>query len=315
MTGHHPLAAVALCTLSACGAPEGDDTAAPAVAPCDTCLLTDDLNYDYAPDLTAPSWQVAPGVDLRVSWADLTTDLLGHALDPASLDRALLLVFPELTPDEILDGLAHDTIDQPDVTLAMTCTPQESRCALSDFHLAGNHLDVHQYLLEGSGTWLVAPGREGEAGIATLALFAAQEGAEPVEERSIAQGEAALQVEVDLAPRGAIAVQEGAFPVLDWSGLTVDALGNPISLSRTDRLRVGRYDLDEQELEERFLDIELLAVETWEVDTTGQTSWDTARISGFPGFTAGDTWLVVLECSTCMNPAPRFLGRVDVIGS
>lgn len=305
-----------LSLLGGCGGgavSSGDDTGSASAAPCDPCAITDAHNYHYAPTLSAPEWTVASGLDLRISWAGLTADLLGHALDPSSLDRALLLVFHDLSAAEILDGMAHDRLDQSSVTIALTCTPQDSGCNLSDFNLMGNHLDVQQYLVEGSGTWVVAPGWTGQAGVASLALFTADDGAEAQVEREIPDGAAALEVQAELAPDGAIPVADGSHPVFDWSALTVDALGNEIALSRSDRLRIGRYDMEPAAMEAAFLDLEMLATETWEVDVTGRTSLPTQEVSGFPGFVAGPTWVLTLECSTCMNPAPRFLGLVEVV--
>ena len=312
-----PLASLSLALFAACGdgdgARTGDDTGPVQQTPCDPCILTDAHNYHYAPTLTAPTWTVAPARDLRISWAGLTVDLLGHDLDPTTLDRALLLVFDGLTAPEILDGMAHDRLDQSQVTIALTCTPKEAGCLLSDFNLAGNHLDVQQYLVEGSGTWVVAPGWTDQAGLASLALFTADDDAGVEDELSIVDGAAALEVQAELAPEGTVAVAEGSQPVVDWSGLTVDALGNPVSLSRFDRLRIGRYDMDAATMEADFLDLELLATETWEVDVTGLTSLPTQEVAGFPGFTAGPTWVLLLQCSTCMNPAPRFLALVEVV--
>jgi len=288
-------------------------TLPPGPVPCELCSLTDDNSYRYAPSLSADQVAVAPLEDLRVSWAGLQTDLLGHPLDPLSLDHATLLVFSTFGPDQVLDGLAHDDLIQSDLRIALTCTPTDAGCALSDFGLAGNKLGVQSYLEPGSGTWLVAPGRLGQAGAASMIFLDPVAGTPVQDSVSIAEGSARLEVEVDLHSLTPVFVAVGARPVLDWSELTTDALGNPIELSRFDHLVLEHLDLPLAEIEDRFLDLELLPGTSWEAEVGGQTSLDLAGLDAFPGFFSEGTWLLAVQCSTCSNPAPRFLTVLHVV--
>lgn len=297
--------------LAACA--PGVDTATQAAPPCDPCALTDADNYSYQPDLIAPTVAVAPGEDLQVSWAELEHDLLGAPLDPRSLDLARVLVFPTLGPDEVLAALARDNLSQAQVTAVLACTPADAACHLSDFNLLGNNLDVQTYLQPGSGTWLIVPARSTEPGAASLIFLDPQAGVARVGRLSIPEGAARLTVAVDLVGLDPTPVAEGARPTLDWSALTVDALGNAIERSRFDRVMLARFEEDLPTLERRFLEIEGLAADLWEQDVTGATRLSLADLDGFDGFSAEGTWLLGIRCSTCQNPAPRFLTVLDVI--
>ena len=62
-----------------------------------------------------------------------------------------------------------------------------------------------------------------------------------------------------------------------------------------------------EDLQEQFLDLELIADQTWSIELTGTTGYDLAEIPDFTGFTTDGTWILALTCSTCANPAPLFL--------
>jgi hypothetical protein len=74
---------------------------------------------------------------------------------------------------------------------------------------------------------------------------------------------------------------------------------------------VGRYtDLSIEDLQNQFLDIELIADDLWTIELTGGSTANLADLSGdtpFTDFSAEGTWVVALRCSLCSNPAPLFL--------
>ena len=66
-------------------------------------------------------------------------------------------------------------------------------------------------------------------------------------------------------------------------------------------------------LAEDFLDLEQLAEDRWELDVTGRTSASLGELDGFGGVDADHRWLLALRCSTCRNPAPRFLTVLEPV--
>jgi hypothetical protein len=274
---------------------------------CDPCALEDGNNYDYTPTLTATSVSVPAFEDVRVSWANLSVDLLGHDMDPALLDRASLLVGRDLTAEEMLEALALDRLDMSDLRIMLLCTPTDAACLLSDFGLAGSTLDPAKYFEPDSGAWLIAPGQSTEAGVASLVFLVPDPDAPPTDQVDMSDAPATLEVDADLSTLEPLYVAAESAPRVDWSSITMDALGNTVDGSRFDRLLLGRYELSIDELETRFLDLETIATQTWEQDVTGLTELDLSSLEDAPPFDTDATWLLALQCSTCMNPAPRFL--------
>ncbi len=291
--------------VPAAGDTAADDTFAPAA--CRACGLEDANNYRYAPTLTAPVVPAAAFADVRVSWSGLTHDLLGQPLVPADLDLATLLVARDTTPEALLAALASDRLAMADLRILLTCTPTEAGCRLSEFGLAGNMFDPSTWFEAGSGTWLIAPGRSESPSVASLIILSPDDGAPPTAQIELAEGAASLAVDVDLRSLAPVYVAAGAPPRVDWSALTMDALGNAVDRSRFDQLYLARFDRSLADLEASFLALESLAEETWELDVTGEVDADLAALDAAPVLDPASTWLLALRCSTCRNPAPRFL--------
>lgn len=295
--------------LAAC---TGDAPApTPEPTPCSDCQLTDANNYRWSSQLTAASFSLTQGQDATLDWSALTVDMFGLPLDPvADVDQVALLALPGLTPDQVAAGLATDSLTQSDAALFVFCTPVDARCQLSDFELFGNGLQVETYFLAGSGTWLAALMRP-EGTIASVAFLLPAAGAwDPL----VLLDDDSARLDVDLALHGLepVVVPLGEDFAVDWGGLTVDGLGNPMSTGTIDRLLVGRFDAAPDDLQALGGALLHAAEETWSVDvqSTGEGTMALQGDSLFPGVGSASTWLLALECSSCLNPAPRFLTRL-----
>ncbi len=287
--------------------------------PCTTCVLSDDNNFALASVLDVGTTALRAEADARLDWSTLTRDIRGGALDArADIDEARLLAFRNLEPAEIAEGLAHDTLNQADVTLYVTCTPTDASCMLSDFGMFGNHLDIQQYFLEGNGTWLLALGRHGEPGADALLFLDADE-ASAADSASVTDSTSALSVDVDLGALTPVVVPPDDRDLLfDWSGLTQTGLGDPIAFGSIDTLRVARFRESPAELESDVFGLEARAEESWTLPVEGWTSASLSDLSGdslFGGIDASSTWLLSLECRLCANPAPRFVTLLTTIGA
>jgi len=104
--------------------------------------------------------------------------------------------------------------------------------------------------------------------------------------------------------------------VFDWSDdemLTHNAMGQPWVPTRITDVQVGHYlTYTPSDLEDRFLDLELLADETYAIRLSAGQSVNLSRLTDangepFAGFDERGTWIFTLKCGSCANPAPWFL--------
>jgi hypothetical protein len=114
------------------------------------------------------------------------------------------------------------------------------------------------------------------------------------------------QLQPTLVPAGQAAIN------VDWSSMSVNALGYEFKPIKITDVRVARYDETPVQLEARFLDLETLAKETFTGPVLEGTalSLDTLTNSAgqhFGGITAAGTWVLALECGECRNPAPWYM--------
>lgn len=280
----------------------------------DPCTLGDANNYTFASELDVAVHTLLSKADVRISWPDLTTDLLGQPLEPVEIDLVTLIVFPELTPDEAAVALGEDTATQALVGLYQVCEPTDFACRLSEFGLLGSHPGIDQYFEEGTGSWLLALGQQGAANARAMVFLQASDAATDTEV-VVTDDSYHLTAEVDLGSLTPVRVPQGTRPILDWSGLTRDGFGHDMEIRTIDTLEVARYDESVAQLEEQFLDIEQLADERWSADVSGNVSYDLADLTdgdlAFPGFDADGTWVIALRCSSCFHPAPRFMTVVS----
>jgi len=79
---------------------------------------------------------------------------------------------------------------------------------------------------------------------------------------------------------------------------------------------VAQYEsLGIADLEKDFLRIDALAVQVWNADIEGRSTFDLTTLvsekgQAFSGFGEDGLWILALRCTTCSNPAPPFLAIV-----
>jgi hypothetical protein len=97
---------------------------------------------------------------------------------------------------------------------------------------------------------------------------------------------------------------------IDWSEMTVNALGNEYLPAQITEAVVAHFATSELgELEEQFVNLEGLADGWWSGEIASGTSVELAGLhdanGAFPGIDTNGTWLVALFCTVgCNNPAP-----------
>ncbi len=277
-----------------------------------SCLLSDSENYHYTAALDV---DVVPGSVANppvIDWSGLTADIHGHRVGADfEIQRALLLVFLELDPQGVMAALSNDTLLQQDLSLYATCEPTSSKCAISDFVVMGRDLDLEQYYLDGYGTWLVLLQSDFEAGAHAMVFVPPAEGG--ASEVFVDDTTSSLEVAVDLTSGDDLHVAASADVTFDWSGLTVDGLGNPLAIHTLDRMMLARYDAPIETLEGQVFDLERIADERFDAQISGRTSVSLSEFVGprvLTDLSAQGTWLMALYCSLCVNPAPKFVAQV-----
>ena len=96
---------------------------------------------------------------------------------------------------------------------------------------------------------------------------------------------------------------------VDWSEVERNGMGYRLDPLDVDHVFLGHYSaLTPRQLEEQFLDIDLIADTMWSVDVaSGEESVSLSGLSGqdeFVGIGDQGTWLLALHCTTCPNPLP-----------
>ena len=298
--------------LMACAEPAAPDTGAGARGPvgCTDCALADANGFRYRAALSAA---VQPGAADAggpvVTWEALAHDLHGHRRGvDFEVDQALLLVFLELTPDEILERLSQDRLEQADVSLTASCVPTDDRCPLADFRVLGRDIDVESYYAEGMGTWLVLLRSYDEPGAVSLVFLPPSDGG--AREIVLDDDTAQLDVDVDLLSLEPVVVAAGPDLTMRWSGLTQDGLGGPLALHGIDALVVARYTSPLADLEDGVFDLERRAASLWSMPVAGLTAAPLSALQGaepFEGVDDDGTYVLWLGCTACANPAPKFV--------
>jgi len=104
-----------LLLLLACTGPDKDDTG-PTSGFDGAFVFTDPNNYGYTSALDVAAQDIQLAHDVTFDWSGLTTDLLGHAMDPATdVDLVWMVQFPNLTEDDVVSAILTDSLLQLDV--------------------------------------------------------------------------------------------------------------------------------------------------------------------------------------------------------
>ncbi len=291
-----------------------DPAASDAVeGPCVRCTILNANQYRLDAELTVESVRVRAEHDATVDFTGLTVDLQGHPIDPLTdVDQASLLAFRDLTPDEVREGLEANTLEQADVVLWLTAFPTTGVVALSEFGTMGNTLDAPRYFLSGS-TWVLAL-QSNEGRTASSMVFLLPDAASDRSEITLTNDTSHLTAEVDLDAFDVVPVAaDDPGLVLDWSAVEMDGFGHAFASSDVSQMLLTRYDATPAELASAVLDLERIAAESWTMELGGSTWANLGALRGdteFTGITAGSTWVLMLRCETCLNPAPFLLTRL-----
>ncbi|HJN77718.1 MAG TPA: hypothetical protein QGF58_27605 [Myxococcota bacterium] len=275
--------------------------------------LADDDNYFFDGGLDITTIEVQSYADVQLDWSGLDTDLQLHETDPVEdIDMLTLLAFRYLDEEQVMDSLSNNSLLQSDVAGFFLNEPGDATVTgIADFTLLGNDIDVeNQFRLETDkiASWLVVVQSGTTPGVGSRMLkFLSPVSESDVTEIAIENTDTVLDFSV--AIDGSMSFPSGTNEVrVDWSGLTVDGLQNDFDHGGIDRIMISHYaELSAADLEQQFLDLELVADDLYDAELNGVTSLMLSELEGFEGIDGAGTWVLALRCSTCTHPAPPYL--------
>jgi hypothetical protein len=99
---------------------------------------------------------------------------------------------------------------------------------------------------------------------------------------------------------------------LDWSEMMTNGFGRAFARGDVTTAIVGHYAETPAELEKKFLDLDKIALATYQVVIPSGFVADFKGLkdkngAAFPGIDGTGTWMVGLVCGNCRNPAPLYM--------
>ena len=271
--------------------------------------FTDNHNYEFSSAITAESTTIIPEQDGVVDWQGLQTSLIGYDIDPQTdIAKLSILHFPRLSEEDILAGISNETLKQSDLSEYAEFYPNnQTQTALTTFSFQGVTVDPVEHLEEDTGRFLLsAVSATGET--LMLSFFHTDAAAQKSEIVMHSQS-AELSYQIDLRSSERANWETASRHVIDWSNVSKSGTGKELSSGQIDTMMLASFSESLAELEDLFLTLPNLAVDYFEADVFGTTAIDVSEL----GFTDFDhkTWLFVLRCQLCINPAPVFVGVIQ----
>jgi hypothetical protein len=279
-------------------------------------------NYEFSSTLTLPPVSVKPDSELTFEWGGLTKDFMGHDLVMTTVNVMLWqLPLAELETKMNSDDLdARDAVTpiKQDITPEITSAdlfdfvtvadePLTSEQILPFFDIETNPPDMNTYTVILSDGDLSA---NGDARMMQSFVLDAESDNTTV---TLTDDSTGLEYETDLEALEPTLVMPGSAAVtIDWGDMEVTSMGTEFLPNQITEARIAHYTETPAELEEQFLDLELIAAETYEtvVESGVSISLDKFKNEAgatFPGITSDGTWILALICGSCRNPAPWYM--------
>ncbi len=307
------------------------------VVSCDTVIadgnivITDPTNYTFSNDMTVGVPVLKGATDLRFDWSGVTVDLFGHPLNPATDIEMVLLTLWRMTPAELEANLEDDNLPTSKNKGVVNIYPADGVTAehLMNFGLNGAPLSeadratlwskfdtsVADYAYPAAEyTFMVTVSSSQAFGKKSrmLSFFTLDPNGMQTE-LMLTSESTAVDIDVNLRSAVPIAVpMNNPNLTIDWSQMTLTAMGNEFSPVQINEAIVGHYpDLTLAQIEEQFLDLETLPGRRWTTEVESGVTMNLGTLldangAAFPGVdSAQGVWLVALRCTqNCNNPAP-----------
>jgi len=268
---------------------------------------------------------------LTFDWSAVTKDMYNRTIDPKADIGAILVTIWSYTKDELETKINNDELvtDQRKAAGYYFTKNAVTKATTADLTTDGSMPLPNGYLTTYFGaatypspanTFLVmiqhngdAPGKDGRM----LTTFGLSTDTSATKTVTLDNTSTALDYQADFSQLKSTLVPEGNSKVLvDWSGMTTNALTHTFYPMQITRVLVASYDQPVSELQkdENFIELESLATGLWASNADDIVSPQLSlskltNISGsaFAGIDSRHTWILALECVDCLNPAPWYI--------
>jgi hypothetical protein len=264
-----------------------------------------------------------------VCWDAVDKDLLCHDVNPASddINYVRFLNFANLSASDVEKKLQQGespskSVERffdyfPEGSSGKTCTQLSAMKSSTDVPLD----PAKDYVVASDTTYMMLFAHQvagGGSQARSMVFIEPTEGSSVTEVNAI-PGCGILDFKANITTRTKVDIPADGPWVADWSLLTKDGLSQPVIFPNIDQLLLAYYDMPVSELQEKFLDIQIIAKQMYEIALpegkkyidlkTATSSTDGA----FAGFTQREgTWAIALMCTTCQVPAPIALVILNI---
>jgi len=324
--------AAAFLLLFPCGCGGGGKSSPPPIRsaacadPTAGVVITDPTNYTLSNEFAIQVARLKDNTDLVFDWSGVTRDFFGKTVDPAADIDIFLISLWNLTPAQIRAALKADDLPLTNNSGVITTWPDGTftQQHLLGFDLLGQPLPVDQIWSrfntadpnfvypQDQYTFLAmaSSGTEVGKGPRMLAMFNVDPGANDTQ-LQMTNDSTKLSYSVDLIRAAPMEVPAGVGALtLDWSQMTVNAIGNPYNYYQITSAAVAHFaGKSLADLQSQFLQLEEIADGWWSGpvlagNTIGLGSLADKNGAAFPGIDGDGVWMAALFCTNCNNPAP-----------
>lgn len=292
-------------------------------------LADEPNNMTFHSTITLAEQQVPPNsADLIMDWSALTQDFLGHELSFQGGMKAAVLVVWDVPITEVARMINEDddTLDSHAfASLQFATDGTVTSAPITQFTSFGAVVEEAQLLeyLDPANNYsytLMAQAHPSTLGrdvqmIQAFSLDAAATSSTV----TLTDTSTQLDWEADLDTLTPTLVPAAQADILvDWfSSITTNSFGGDFVNNQITEVLVGQYPAS-LDLNAEFLDIELNATELWRGEVSAGSNFNLQNLTteggaAFTGVPAGttDQWLLGLICTTCVNPTPWYITRIQ----
>jgi len=287
-------------------------------------------NYQFQSNIQLGNQQtVASKTDLTFDWSALNKDMYNETIDPKSGIGTFVLALYHLSKDALQTKINADSL-LPQDRVAVGTYPTGGtvdHCSTTDLSVLGQPLD-HNVLLGyldastyGTGEYtylaLVGAGTEFGKNARMITSFTVGSSASTTTV-SIKPDSTAVTFTATLDKLTPTPIPVGKSNInFDWTTITANAMGRTIDSNNIydiTKVLVASFTQPVSELQKNsnFLNLETLATNTWSDTNLSGTNDVLSNLkdssgNAFAGIDATHTWIIALECTSCMNPAPWYI--------
>jgi hypothetical protein len=283
-------------------------------------------NYTFSSTITLTPVLVKPDSELTFDWSAVSVDFMGHDLDPAvDIDTANLVLWA-LNEADLETKLNADDLKQSESVVPATAETNNTKTSVGLFEfqaVSGEPITEEQILPymnaetyppeQNTYTFIIATGSLLTGGRARMIQAVKLDPASSNTAVAVTNDSTKLDYEVDLLSLTPTMVPaDQADLTVSWEDIMTNAMGHTFKPTQITEVRIAHYTETQAELEQQFLDLELIAQNTWrDAEVAGTTSSLSSLKdetgATFPGISADGTWILGLVCGTCRNPAPWYI--------